>query len=163
MVSEVICGNESLRELIVRLVPGSRAEIIDVFTTALLGIAGVLGAAAGIQAVLRLRAEEAEGRAELLLATPRSRARWLGANLVLAAASVAVVALVAGTAATIGLTLSGGENGPPGLLVALRWRTPRPPPCLSRQRRSSSQRSPGFSIPLGWGILAGRPGPGPVR
>lgn len=69
---DVIGGNESLRELILRLVPGSRAEIIDVFTAALLGIAGVPAAAAGIQAVLRLRAEEAEGRAELLLATPRS-------------------------------------------------------------------------------------------
>ncbi|BAS09283.1 hypothetical protein AHiyo4_27050 [Arthrobacter sp. Hiyo4] len=92
--------------------------------------------------MLRLRAEEAEGRAELLLATPRSRTRWLGANLVLATASVAVVAVVAGTAATIGLTLSGVENGPPGLLVAAALAHARPPPYSSRQRRSSSQQCP---------------------
>ena len=116
VVTNVIGGNQSLRELILRLVPGGRGEIIDVFTTALLGIAGVLATAAGIQVVLRLRAEEAEGRAELLLA-PRSSARWLAANLTLATASAVIVAVVAGTAATAGLALSGVPSGPPGLLI----------------------------------------------
>lgn len=155
VVSDVIGGNESLRELILRLVPGSRAEIVDVFTTALLGMAGVLGAAAGIQAVLRLRAEEAEGRAELLLATPRSRARWLGANLVLAAASVTVVAVVAGTAATIGLSLSGVENGPPGLLVAAALAHAPASAVFVAATAVLFAAVPKFSIPLGWGILAG--------
>ncbi|MET4147344.1 polyketide antibiotic transporter [Arthrobacter sp. UYCo732] len=155
VVTDVIGGNESLRELIARLVPGSRAEIIDVFTAALLGIAGVLAAAAGIQAVLRLRAEEAEGRAELLLATPRSRARWLGANLVLAAASVAVVAVVAGTAATIGLSLSGMANGPPGLLVAAALAHAPAAAVFVAATAVLFAAAPRLSIPLGWGILAG--------
>lgn len=154
VVSDVVGGNESLRELILRLVPGSRTEIVDVFTTALLGIAGVLGAAAGIQAVLRLRAEEAEGRAELLLATPRSRARWLGANLVLATASVAVVAVVAGTAATVGLTLSGVENGPPGLLVAAALAHAPAAAVFVAATAVLFATAPRFSIPLAWGILA---------
>lgn len=155
MVSDVIGGNESLRELIQRLVPGSRAEIIDVFTTALLGMAGVLGAAAGIQAVLRLRAEEAEGRAELLLATPRTRARWLGANLALAGASVAAVAVVAGTAATVGLTLSGAVNGPPGLLVAAALAHAPAAAVFVAATAVLFAAAPRFSIPLGWGLLAG--------
>ena len=150
VVSDVIGGNDSLRELIVRLVPGGRAELIDVFTTALLGIAGVLAAAAGIQAVLRMRAEEAEGRAELLLATPRSRARWLGANLVLAAASVRS-------------SLSSPERRPPSALLSPawqtarracwsvpRWRTFRPPSCSSRQRRSLRSRAQ-VCVPWGGG------------
>ena len=117
VVTNVIGGNQSLRELIFRLVPGGRGEIIDVFTTALLGIAGVLAAAAGVQVVLWLRAEEAEGRAELLLAAPRSSARWLGANLILATASAVIVAAVERTAATAGLAVSGMASGPPGLLI----------------------------------------------
>ena len=86
LVSETVSSVAPLRELISRLVPGGQAGLIDVFVTALLGVAGVFAAAAGIQAVLRMRAEEAEGRAELLLAAPLSRARWLGANLFIAAA-----------------------------------------------------------------------------
>jgi ABC-2 type transport system permease protein len=155
VVSDVIGGNDSLRELILRLVPGSRAEIIDVFTAALLGIAGVLAAAAGIQAVLRLRAEEAEGRAELLLATPRSRARWLGANLVLAAASVTVVAVVAGIAATAGLALSGVVNGPPGLLIGAAMAHVPAAAVFVAATALSFAAAPRVCVPLGWGLLAG--------
>lgn len=155
VVTDVIGGNDSLRELIARLVPGSRAEIIDVFTAALLGIAGVLAAAAGIQAVLRLRAEEAEGRAELLLATPRSRARWLGANLVLAAASVAVVAIVSGTAATIGLAVAGAGNGPPGLLIGAAMAHVPAAAVFLAATAVIFAAAPRVSVPLGWGMLAG--------
>jgi ABC-2 type transport system permease protein len=155
VVSDVIGGNESLRELILRLVPGSRTEIIDVFTSALLGISGVLAAAAGIQAVLRLRAEETEGRAEFLLATPRSRARWLGANLALAMGSVVVVAVVAGTAATIGLALSGMANSPAGLLVAAALAHSPAALVFVAATAVLFAAVPRLSIPLGWGALAG--------
>ena len=74
LVSETVSSVAPLKELISRLVPGGQAGLIDVFVTALLGVAGVFAAAAGIQAVLRMRAEEAEGRAEALLAAPVSRA-----------------------------------------------------------------------------------------
>lgn len=117
LVGDLAGGNESLRDFISRLAPGGRAEIMDVFTTAMLGISGVLAAAAGIQAVLRLRADEAEGRVELLLSTPRSRARWFGANLVLAVLSVLSVVVSAGTAATLGLALTGTADARPFQLV----------------------------------------------
>ncbi|MET1152635.1 polyketide antibiotic transporter [Arthrobacter sp.] len=155
VVSDVIGGNESLRELILRLVPGTRGEIIDVFTAALLGIAGVLAAAAGIQAVLRLRAEEAEGRAELLLATPRPRARWLGANLALAMGSVVVVSVVTGTAATIGLALSGMAIGPAGLLVAAALAHSPAALVFVAATAVLFAAVPRLSVPLGWGMLAG--------
>ncbi|MGX1160798.1 ABC-2 type transport system permease protein [Arthrobacter sp. SLBN-100] len=155
VVSGVIGGNDSLRELISRLVPGGRAETADLFTAALLGIAGVLAAAAGIQAVLRLRAEEVEGRAEILLATPRSRTRWLGANLVLAAASVAVVAVVAGTAASIGLALSGVEYDPPGLLIGAAMAHVPAAAVFVTSTAVLFAAVPRLSIPLAWGMLAG--------
>ncbi|MHA7304908.1 ABC transporter permease [Arthrobacter sp. TMN-49] len=154
VVTDMIGGNESLRELIARLVPGSRAEIIDVFTTALLGIAGVLGAAAGIQAVLRLRAEESEGRAEMLLAAPRSRTRWLGVNLLMAGASVTVVALVAGTATTIGLALSGVPVGRPGLLIGAALAHIPAAAVFVAATAVLFAAVPRVSVPLGWGLLA---------
>ncbi|WP_150307488.1 ABC transporter permease [Planctomonas psychrotolerans] len=118
-VADAIGGNASLRELIARLLPGTRADTVDVFTTAILGICGVLAAAAGVQAVLRARAEEGEGRVELVLSAPVHRARWLLGHVLVGFFSVVVVATVAGCAA--GLTfLLGGEPGErvPGSLAA---------------------------------------------
>ena len=154
VVTRVIGGNQSLRELILRLVPGGSGELIDVFTTALLGLGGVIAAAAGIQVVLRLRAEEAEGRAELLLATPRSPSRWLAANLVLATASAVIVAGVAGSAATVGLALSGIESGPPGLLVGAALAHVPAAVVFVAVTAVAFATIPRVSIALGWGFLA---------
>ncbi|WP_254678966.1 hypothetical protein [Arthrobacter sp. 24S4-2] len=143
-----------LRELISRLVPGGQARLIDVFITALLGVAGVFAAAAGIQAVLRMRAEEAEGRAGLLLAAPVSRVRWLGVNLVIAAASTVVVSGTAGTTAAIGLGLSGTVNGPAGSLVpAALAHVPAALVFLAAASVAFAS-APRLSIPVGWGMLA---------
>lgn len=154
VVSNIIGDNQSLRELILRLVPGGGGELIDVFTTALLGLGGVIAAAAGIQVVMRLRAEEAEGRAELLLATPRSSARWLAANLLVAAASALTVALVAGSAATVGLALSGVGSGPPGLLVGAALAHVPAAVVFVAVAAVAFATIPRKSIDVGWGFLA---------
>ncbi len=155
VVNDAVSGNDSLRELIGRLVPGSRAEIIDLFTAALLGMAGVLAAAAGVQAVLRLRAEEVEGRAELLFAAPLPRARWLGANLVFAAASVAVVAAVAGIAATVSLAFSVSGSGQQSILVAAALAHVPAATVFVSATAVAFAVLPRLSIPLGWGMLVG--------
>lgn len=100
-----------------RLVPGN-AAVVDLFTTAMLGIAGVLAGAAGIQAVLRLRAEEAEGRAELLLAVPVSRTRWLAGTLAVAAMTTTAVAAAAGASAAVVLTVAQAGGSGPGEVFA---------------------------------------------
>jgi len=154
LVSETVSSVEPLRELISRLVPGGQAGLIDVFVTALLGVAGVFAAAAGIQAVLRMRAEEAEGRAELLLAAPLTRTRWLGANMFIAALSAAVVSGTAGATATIGLWLSGTAGGPAGsLVVAALAHVPAAVVFLTAASLVFAS-APRLSIPLGWGLLA---------
>jgi ABC-2 type transport system permease protein len=111
VVAELTADNESLADLLGRLAPGGRPDIVDAFTAALLGMAGVLAAAAGTQAVLRLRAEEAEGRVELLLAASATRTRWLLTNLGGAIASVVAVALVSGVAAGLGAGATTGDAG----------------------------------------------------
>lgn len=154
LVSETVSTVEPIRDLIARLVPGGRAGLVDIFVTAMLGIAGVFAAAAGIQAVLRMRAEEAEGRAELLLATPASRARWLGANLLTAAVSAALVSATAGTAAAVGLGVSGTADGPAwSLIPAALAHVPAALVFLAAAAVAFAL-APRLSIVLAWGLLA---------
>ena len=54
-------------------------------------IVGVLAACAAVQTVARARQEEAHGTAELVLAQPVGRVRWLGGYLVIAFAGVLAV------------------------------------------------------------------------
>ncbi|MBG6215676.1 ABC-2 type transport system permease protein [Arthrobacter sp. CAN_A6] len=154
VVGDALAGNLSLQNLISRLLPGSQADIVDLFTTALLGMAGVLAASAGIQAVLRLRAEEAEGQAELLLAVPRSRARWLAAQLVLAALSVTAVAATAGTAAAIGLGLSGAGSSSGGTIVAAALAHVPAAAVFPVVASLVVAVAPRLGSLLGWGFLA---------
>ncbi|MBT2547289.1 ABC transporter permease [Arthrobacter sp. ISL-65] len=153
LVAETVSGVAPLKELISRLVPGGRAELIDVFTAALLGMAGLFAAAAGIQAVLRLRAEEAEGRAELLLGAPMSRSRWLGANLFIAASSAVMISGTAGVSASVGLGVSGVTSVPAGSLVPAALA--HVPAALVFLTATSLvfATAPRLSIPLGWGML----------
>ncbi|MDV2979730.1 UNVERIFIED_CONTAM: polyketide antibiotic transporter [Actinomycetes bacterium ARC8] len=154
MASETVSSIAPLRELIARLVPGGQTGLIDVFVTALLGMAGVFAAAAGIQAVLRMRAEEAEGRAEILLSAPVSRARWLGANLFVAAVSAAVVSTTAGTAAAVGLAVSGTSDGPAWSLVPAALAHVPAALVFAAAAAVAFALAPRLSILVAWGVLA---------
>ncbi|GAB3444066.1 exporter of polyketide antibiotics [Streptomonospora sediminis] len=69
-----------------------------------------------IQVVLRIRAEEADGHAAMLLAAPVSRLRWAAGHLAVALAAPAVLLVV------VGLCLGTGAAGGPGALVAITAR-----------------------------------------
>jgi ABC-2 type transport system permease protein len=154
LVSETVSSVAPIRDLIARLVPGGQAGLVDVFVTALLGIAGVFAATAGIQAVLRMRAEETEGRAELLLAAPASRARWLGANLLTAAVSAALVAATTGAAAAVGLGLSGIADGQAWSLVPAALAHVPAALVFMAAAAVAFALVPRLSIVLGWGMFA---------
>ncbi|GAA3404546.1 ABC transporter permease [Pseudarthrobacter polychromogenes] len=153
-VTETVSSLGPVKELIERLVPGGQAGLIDVFVTALLGMAGVFAAAAGIQAVLRMRAEEAEGRAEILLSAPVSRARWLGANLFVAAVSAAVVSTTAGAAAAVGLAVSGTSDGPAWSLVPAALAHVPAALVFLAAAAVAFALAPRLSILVAWGVLA---------
>jgi ABC-2 type transport system permease protein len=84
-----------------------------------------------ILAVQGLRSEETSGRAEPVLATPVSRAAWLGSNLAVTATGTLVVMLVTGLATGLGAMAVTGDgaqvwdvalahlNQVPGVLVVL--------------------------------------------
>ena len=60
------------------------ADPADQYLALTLFIAALIAAGYAIQSVLRLRGEEAAGRAEPVLVTPTSRGRWVGSHLLIA-------------------------------------------------------------------------------
>lgn len=153
VVRDALEGNPSVAELMNRIVPGD-AGLIDLFTTAMLGIAGILAAAAGIEAVLRLRAEEAEGRAELLLAVPASRFRWLGSTLAVAAITTTAAAVAAGASAAVVLALGQAGGSSPGTVFAAALAHVPAALVFPAVTVLVFALAPRWSTAVGWGALA---------
>ncbi|MDP9887312.1 ABC transporter permease [Pseudarthrobacter enclensis] len=95
------------------------ASLTQLMVSVLFSMAGVLAAACALQAVIRLRQEEAAGTAELLLSAPVGRVRWLAGYLVLGAAAVVLVVGLAGVGAWATLAGSGDGTMPADAL----WQT----------------------------------------
>lgn len=85
---------------------GGRASIIDLYTDTIFGLVGVIAATAATQAMIRLRQEEANGSAELLLALPLRRGRWIFDYLLVGTVAIVLVLLVAAGGAAAGLVRS---------------------------------------------------------
>jgi ABC-2 type transport system permease protein len=101
---------------------GGAGSITDIYLAAILSWIGLLAAGYAVQAVLRLRSEEAELRAEPVLATTASRVGWAGSHLLVAAAGAAVVLAAGGLVAGLAHGLRAGDLSgqlPRVLLAAL--------------------------------------------
>jgi ABC-2 type transport system permease protein len=72
-------NNPTIQEFIEKL--GGKQGIIDAYIAVEFIFGGIVAAAYGAQAILRLRAEENEGRAESVLATSVGRVRWANSYL----------------------------------------------------------------------------------
>jgi ABC-2 type transport system permease protein len=89
-------SNASVFAVVKGLVPGGTAGLLDTFVAAIMAFLGVLAAGAAIQAVLRARSEEAEGRAELVRSGSIGRARPLLDSVLVALLSIVVVLAAGG-------------------------------------------------------------------
>ncbi|MDR6972439.1 ABC transporter permease subunit [Leifsonia shinshuensis] len=97
-----------IREAMTRIGAGGSGPLTQLFISAIFSIVGVLAAAAAVQCVIRLRQEEASGTAEVLLATPLSRVRWLFS--IVAVGLIAIVLVLLAAAVASGLSaVSAGE------------------------------------------------------
>ncbi|MDR2722880.1 MAG: hypothetical protein LBB54_04035 [Cellulomonadaceae bacterium] len=98
-------------------------DITGSFVGVLLLLGAVTAAAYGMSALGRARAEESAGRAEYLLATPISRARWLAAQMAVPVTGAAALMVLAGVTTWAGAVSSGVTD--PGLgdylLASLTW------------------------------------------
>ncbi|MEV4479824.1 ABC transporter permease [Micromonospora coxensis] len=104
---EAVQGNAAVEEILARL--GGTSALAEAYLGGTLGFVGLAAAGYGIQAALRMRAEEVAGRAEPLLATAVHRSRWLASHLLFALAGPVVVLAVAGFAVGVTYGLSVGD------------------------------------------------------
>ena len=122
-IGDVIGDSADVRDALARL--GGSESLVDAYLAATFGILALIAAAYAVQAVLRLRGEEASGRAEPLLATAVSRTRWALSHGVIALGGTVVLLLVAGLCAGIAHAAQTGDAGQfPRLLGAALAQVP---------------------------------------
>lgn len=107
-VDAFVQSNETADML--RKMGGSAGSMVDTFFATEFRFMTIAVAAMGVSLVLRMRADETNGRAEAVLATATTRVRWAVDHLVFAAAATTGVALV--MAVTAGLS-DGRRTGNP--------------------------------------------------
>jgi ABC-2 type transport system permease protein len=91
-IEEFVADNEAMAEM---LASAGGASIVDSYLSTSLLILALIAACAALQCSLRVRSEETDGRADVLLATPTSRSRWLRSHVATAFVGSALV-MVAG-------------------------------------------------------------------
>ncbi|MGP7998004.1 MAG: ABC transporter permease [Streptosporangiaceae bacterium] len=90
---------------------GGHAGLVNAYLAIEFALLSVIAAAFGVAAVLRLRSDEAEHRAESMLAGPVSRTSWAAAEVVLAMGGIAVLMAVAGLCSGLGYGARTGSVG----------------------------------------------------
>lgn len=115
-VEEFIADNKAMLDLVARA--GGSVDLTESFLATSFQVLCLLGAAFGIQAVLRIRAEETGLFAEPLLATSLPRWRWAASHLGVAVIGAAVVLLLGGFAVGLSYGIVTGNHGRTAGLVA---------------------------------------------
>ena len=112
VVSSSIANDPNLsdiRSAIGRIGAGGSGPLTQLFIAAIFSIVGVLAAACAVQAVIRLRQEEAAGTAEVMLTTPVSRVRWLFGFVVVGIVAVLLVLVAAALASGLSAVAAGED------------------------------------------------------
>jgi ABC-2 type transport system permease protein len=121
--SSLLDTSSALKDAITKMGGGTAA--VNAFLAAMAGLYGIVAAAFAVSATLRLRREETEQRAELVLAGAVGRIRWAASHLTIAAAGTAIVLACAGLASgTAYWVRSGGAGQVPRLLGAAMTQLP---------------------------------------
>ncbi|RDV45812.1 hypothetical protein DOE76_04995 [Leifsonia sp. ku-ls] len=110
LVGSSIANDPSLsgiREEIGKIGAGGSGPLTQLFISAIFSIVGVLAAACAVQAVIRLRQEEASGSAETLMSTPLGRVRWLLSFVAVGVLAIVAVLLAAALASGLSALAAG--------------------------------------------------------
>ncbi len=106
-VGDLVKDSPGVAEFFARL--GGSGAVLDAYLAGTMTLFGLAAAGYAVQAALKLRAEEAGGRAEPLLATAVGRVGWAWGHLTFALIGPAIVLVVTGMAT--GAAYGGGEVG----------------------------------------------------
>lgn len=113
-IQSMLTTNASVTAALREMIQAQGTSMTQLLIAALFEIAGVLAAACGLQAVLRMRQEEAAGTAEWVLSEPLGRVRWLGSFMGLGALSVVLVMAFTAAGAWLSLVASGDTSSAVG-------------------------------------------------
>ena len=145
-------GDSPIAEQLARLSRGGDT-LTEAFISVIFTVIGVIAAGSAIQAVVRLRQEEALVGGELLLATPLSRLRWAGAHLAVGALAILLVLASGAVASVLAATAVGApeESVEDSILAALA-QVPAAFLFLTVVALVWSV-APRFTAGVGWGLL----------
>lgn len=130
---------------------GGMTELFVAFT---MGFLGVAAAGYTVQALLRARTEEADGRLEPILATAVGRPRWLGAHLVVTVSGTIAVLTATGAAGMLAFgAVTGDWSTAGGVLQAALAQIP-PALALGGLVVAAFAFLPRWAAGIGWGALA---------
>jgi len=108
-IGDVVGDSAEAQEMFQRL--GGAQNLVDTFIAAIASIFGLFASLYGVQATLRMRAEETAVRLEPLLATGVRRLRWASGHLVFSLLGTAVLLVVFGVCAGLLHGLRVGDVG----------------------------------------------------
>ncbi|WP_336203747.1 ABC transporter permease [Nonomuraea sp. LPB2021202275-12-8] len=110
-VNEAMTGNPGVTKMLDQLAGTGVADLADTFYAAMMNVYGVLAAGFVVQALLRLRSEEAGGQVEAVLATAVGRIRWVTAHLACAVIGATALLVLAGAGMGVADVAVGGVTG----------------------------------------------------
>jgi ABC-2 type transport system permease protein len=118
-IEQYVADNPQFAEYL----PGGPGSVLDSYLALSVGLSALIAAAYGVTTVLRLRAEETAGRAEIVLATAAGRVAWLAGQLsvTLAGTAVALLAIGVGEGSAYALTVSDAAQVPRLIGVAFAY------------------------------------------
>jgi ABC-2 type transport system permease protein len=106
-IGSLLSSSNQLRTAFLRL--GGQAAITNAYLAAIMSLAGLVAAAYATAAVLRLRGEEAAGRAEPVLVSLASRGGWWASHVAVAVVGTATALAAAGIGTGLGYGLRAGD------------------------------------------------------
>lgn len=96
---------------------GDDVDVTEAVLALFLPYLALAATAYGVTVLQRLRAEETEGRAELVLAQPVGRVRWFGSTFAVAAVSAALATVLGGVAMGLAAAAATGESSWTGTMM----------------------------------------------
>jgi ABC-2 type transport system permease protein len=134
---------------------GGQAALTNAYLAACMTLSGLVAGAFAVAAVLRLRSEEADGRAEPMLAAPISRLRWAGSHYLVVAVATTAVLVAAGVAMALGYGIASSTLSTqlPRLIEAGLVQVPAAL-AVAAVAAAAAGLVPRASVPIGWTAVA---------
>jgi len=123
-IGSLFGNNPGLKQAFERI--GGQAALTNAYLAGVMTLAGLVAAAYAVSVVLRLAAEESDGRADPVLVTPTGRVRWAAGQLAVAVVGAAVVLAASGLGTGLLYGARAGDLGTqvPSLLGAAMVQLP---------------------------------------